>query len=127
MVSILQSCNQPECNNTNPVFNKYQPDDIVYKDEIIEKIMKSEEGFRYTVSGYEEKGNEQYLNVAIQGDSICAEISLLLLKTDSIIAPLVKTKGMGYHNAELEGLKFTAMRNHTSTKFVYIGAEKIID
>lgn len=126
LMYILQSCDQPECNNTNPVFSKYQPNDIMYKNEIIEKIMGTE-GFRYTINGYEEKGDEQYLNIAIQGDSICAEVSLLLLKTDSIIDPLIKTKGMGYHHAEIKGLQFIAMRNCTSTAFVYRGADKIVD
>ena len=127
MVCVLQSCNRRECANTNPVFNEYQPGDIAYKDEVIEKIMGTEDGFRYIVTGYEEEGDKQYLNVAIQGDSICAEVSLLLLKTDHVIKHLTEVKGLGYHHAELKGLKFTIIENHTSTEFVYIGAERIID
>ena len=128
LLCTLQSCGEPECNNTNPVFSKHQPHDIVYKDEVIKQIVGEEEGFRYIISGYEEKEyNSRYLNVSIRGDNICAKVSLLLLRTDSIIEPLIKAKGMGYHHAELKGLKFIAMRNCTSTEFVYGGAERIID
>lgn len=123
----LQSCQTVDCNNTNAIFDNHQPNEQVYKDELVKQVVPRQENFRYVVKGYEERNNNQYLNVTIHGDSICAEASLLVENPDNTIQNLIAVKADGYHHAELKGLQFTVERDSTAIVFVYKSTVTILD
>ncbi|OIQ21464.1 MAG: hypothetical protein BM557_04225 [Flavobacterium sp. MedPE-SWcel] len=123
----LQSCQSVECNNTNAIFDNNQPNEQVYKDELAKQVIPQQEDFVYTVEGYEEKDEKRYLNVAIQGDSICAIASLLVKDTNTTIEHLLQVKAKGYHNTELEGLKFTVEKDGNNTELVYNSIDHLVD
>lgn len=121
---ILISCNQNTCNNLNPVFDKYKPDDYNYTNELGNQLLKKgSDNFTYTVAEY----SKDTLRINIKDDSICALAALRIIRYDDTANKIKETKGNGYIGAELKGLKIIVLKNCTETSFVYRGADGITD
>jgi hypothetical protein len=127
IISALTSCNRQECKNTNPVFEKNAPDSRDYKKELA-KLLKSTDRakLRYWLDRYEEKHEQGYMRVNVQGADICA-IAVLTVQNWKGIENIKKWKGMGYRGAELVNLGIEIYQDSVNTEFFYTGLEKIID
>jgi hypothetical protein len=121
------SYDRPECKNANPVFQKDPPDSKEYKKELARLLKASDRSkLRYWMEHYEEKHEQGYLYVNVQGNDICA-IAVLTVQNWKGIEGIKKSKGMGYRGAELANLGIEIYQDSLNTEFFYTGLEKIID
>jgi len=121
------TCDRPECNNSNPIFNKFSPDTKQYKDELIKQLkLVNNEKLRYWLEQYQENGGQEYLYFFVQGDGLCAKI-ILNVKQWNKIEGVKKSKGVSYRGAEFKNLKFDIFQDTLKTEFIYKDLDKIID
>lgn len=127
-LTVVTSCDKPECKNTNTIFENYSPYTKEYKDEIVNQLAKVDKSkLTYWMDSYQEKNNSQYIHAHIQGDGLCAKIIITLKGMDKGIEGIINSKGMGYSGAELEDLKFEIQQDSVSTEFVFQEISGIVD
>jgi hypothetical protein len=125
---LMISCNQALCENTNPVFNKFQPNSNEYKKELAKQLKITDNSkLIYRFQRYENKNRNDYIYITIQGDSLCAESAIRVFNWDEVLLPIKETKGNGYNGAVLKNLKIVSIQEATKTEFVYKSVEAIID
>lgn len=125
---LIVSCDRPECNNTNPIFNKYSPETKIYKDELVKELKKVENSkLTYWMDSYQEINNSKFIYVHIQGDGLCAKIMLTIDSSEIGIEEMLEKKGLTYSGAELENLKFDIKKDNKSTAFIFREVSGIID
>lgn len=127
LVAFLISCDRPECVNTNAVLSKNYFDSEAYKREL-SRLLKSTDASRvdYWFDMYIKKGLDEYIDVHVQSDEICAEAHILV--TDwTKLKGIRETGGLGYHGAKLKGLKFDINQDSTHTEFIYKDIDTVID
>ena len=121
------SCNRPECNNTNPVFDQFSPESKEYKEELVNQLGKIDNSkLRYWFDEYQDIDKQEYIRVFIQGDGLCAKAVLAVKQWDDIRS-IRQTKGKGYRGAELKKLRFTIVQDSVKTDLIYSGVDAIID
>jgi len=123
----MTSCDRPECNNENPIFENNEPSSSLYKDELVRKLNNiDQDKLTYWLQKYEDKGGEESLYFHIQGDSLCAILHLTMShwnKSENVR----ENKGIGRRGAEFTNLKFDIIHDSTSTKFIYQTYDRLID
>lgn len=126
LVMIIACDNtKPDCTNTNPVFDTNAPDSNLYRQDLaIQLLLIDKKKLSYWFKTYIEKDSETYLLVDIVGPHLCAEGYILVKDWSEPLDHIRRTKGKGYHGAELKGLEFTVNKDGT---LVYKGLDKIID
>ncbi len=123
---FANSCNRPECRNTNPFFDKFTFDTKEYKTELARQIKSiGTENLFYVHNKYLKKNSKEYIVIHIQGGELCA-------KGEIQVNDWSKLSGMrreisGYRGAELQGLTFKIEQDSTGTNFVYENIDRIID
>lgn len=128
-LTILNSCNRPECENTNEVFENYLPTNKEYKDELVTQLEKSDEStLRYWVKEYAVRGNEDFIYFDIQGDGICAviEINMTVEKHNHLTESLhngVESKhreiGATRTSIEFFDLEYDIIQDSLHTEFIF--------
>jgi hypothetical protein len=111
LISILFfgaiSCDRPNCENRNPIFDKYNINSLEYKTELLTQIEKyGQDNFEYWLNDYIEENGKDYIIVNIQNDSLCAKC-MIQVNSWNKIEGIRKTKGKGYNGAKLKGLTFS--------------------
>ena len=127
IILTAESCDRPNCENTNPIFNQYDMNSEEYTSELLSQIKEiGQDNLTYWFSSYEEENGNEYIMVHIQNDSLCAKG---MIKVDNWggIEGIKRTKGKGYLGAELRGLTFTIEKDASKTEFVYKDVARIID
>jgi len=128
LLILTVSCDRPDCKNTNPIFDNYTPDTKEYKDELVKQLAKVDRSkLNYWMDTYQEDNNLKYIVAHVQGEGLCAKIFLGVNDSEKGIEKLIMNKGMGYHGAELEGLKFDIKQDSKSTEFVFQEISGIVD
>ncbi len=126
--AVIVSCNRSECINTNPVFNNNLPESKIYKDELLNQLLKSDNNeITYWLESYEERDNKTYLCFHVQSDSLCAEAVIWIKEWDEKLADIKRTKGNGYIGAEFKGLTFGVETTPDHTELIYSGVNIITD
>jgi hypothetical protein len=126
-VLSLQSCDMPECKNTNPVFEQYAVDSREYKAELVKQLHATpQDKLEYWVDQYIEKNGKPYMSVFIQAPGLCAK-GILDITNDKDLGNFKSVKGGGYRGAELKGLKYHIDSSADNYEFVYESVEAIID
>jgi hypothetical protein len=126
LILATVSCDRPECQNTNPIFDRFTPAQEEYKLELVKQVKGRESKLRYWLDRYEEKNNREYLMVFIQGDSLCAKAEILIENWEGIEG-IRRVKGKGYSGAELAGFKYDVHFQSERTTFSYRGVDRIVD
>jgi hypothetical protein len=121
---ITLSCNKPDCQSNNPVFNSNLPDSPAYRSEMAKQLQANNDNLSYWLNGYLETKSDTYLVIEIVGDNLCAEGHMLVKNWDKDIQDIQRTKGMGYIGAEFKGLKYAISSDGT---LVYKSLDRIID
>lgn len=126
--SILTGgCDRPECNNTNPVFDKYSPVFGEYKTELAKQLgMADNSKLTYWFNQYTESNGQEQLFFNIQGEGICA-VLVLDVEEWGKLEKLRQKKGLSFKGAEFTNLKFDIKQDSSQTKFIYRDFDKIID
>lgn len=124
---LIASCDRPDCTNENPIFDNYNPNSKIYKDELVYQLKKIDQSkLTYWFKKYDKRGKDETLYFNIQSDEICA---ILHLNVDNWtkLEDIRVRKGVGRRGAELTNLKFRIEQDTTSTKFIYETYDILID
>jgi hypothetical protein len=122
---ITVSCNRPECQNTNPIFDKYPPFANEYKAELVRQMRSiGQDKLKYWFDRLERRENKDYMIVYVQGDKLCAKGYVRVLDWNDI--ENLRDHG-GYSGAGLRGLRLNISETNGQTELVYAGVDKIID
>jgi hypothetical protein len=127
MIIATVSCDRPNCENSNLIFDKYDIYSEEYKTELLSQIkINGQNNLTYWFDNYVEKDGEEYIIVKIQNDSLCAKG---VIKVDDWykIEGIKRTKGKGYVGAELKGLTFNVEKKSDNIEFIYKGITGIVD
>lgn len=124
---FIVACDRPECNNSNPIFNRFSPDTQQYRVELVKQLeLVDSAKLRYWLEQYQEKDGQEYLYFFVQGDGLCAKL-ILNVKQWNKIEGVKKSKGVSYCGAEFLNLKFDISKDSVKTEFIYKDLGKIID
>ncbi len=118
----LNSCDRPQCKNTNPIFDQYNPATKEYKAELAKQIkIAGLQNLRYWFDKSLKENEKELYELYLQGESLCAKI---------IVENKSNRKHLGnggYSGAELKGVKINIAQDSTGTNFILENIDKIID
>jgi hypothetical protein len=121
------SCDRPNCDNKNPIFDKYDINSIEYKMELTKQINTfGQENLNYWFDSYMKENEKEYIVVNIQNKSLCAKGKILVNDWNKIEG-IKRTQGMGYVGAKLKGLTFNVEKDSNQIEFVYKDITRIVD
>jgi hypothetical protein len=121
------SCDRPACENTNPIFDEYQPTSREYKLELINQLsIVDNSKLRYWLKNYVENDDEVQLHFYIQSKELCA-VLVLNVEQWGKLERIRETKGKGRFNAEFTKLQFEIVPDTLNPKFLYVTYSGIID
>jgi hypothetical protein len=129
LMLLFISCKQElECHNLNSTFDKYQPDDYEYQQEL-GRIVKSDSNstLKYYFENYLEKEGFEYMKVSVRSNSLCASVIIKVNNWDSVVINLKENRGKGYNGAELKKLQLKVIDDSKTVEFLYKGLEEIVD
>ena len=119
----------PNCHNTNKIFNEYSPETLEYKTELTRLLKKTKS--LETDYWFGRYLDSNHITIFIQNDSICATgyvtISKDKLKEDGgFMNHLMKVKGRAY-NGPLTGVEFEFSNDKDNPDIFLKAVEDIID
>ncbi|MCZ4409477.1 hypothetical protein O3Q51_11700 [Cryomorphaceae bacterium 1068] len=121
------SCDRPECDNDNMIFESNEPDSKIYKDELVNQLNKVDQSkLTYWLLRYDDQNGEETLYFNIQGDGLCA-ILHLTVNDWSKLEEVRERKGVGRRGAEFTDLEFQIIQDSLKTDFVYTTYDRLID
>ncbi|PBQ30325.1 hypothetical protein CNR22_00630 [Sphingobacteriaceae bacterium] len=127
LVASAIACDQPDCKNTNPVFDQFAPETNEYKVELFKELKNIDQSeLRFVFEGYEHHNEQDYMLVGIQGKDLCAK-ALMTVKDWSSLGRIQINKGKGYSGAVLKNLKFEIQDDSTCRELIFKSLDKIID
>ena len=119
----------PNCHNTNKIFNEYSPETLEYNTELIRLLKKTESlETSYWFGSYIDS---KHISIFIQNDSICA-IGHITMSEDKLkedggfMKHLMKVKGVSY-NGPLTGVEFEFSDDQDKPDIFLVAIEDIID
>ena len=124
---VLIGCDRPNCETQNSVFQHADITSAEYVVELANQMQtKDQSKLTFWIKGYEKNGENEYLNIYVQGDELCAQTKLLV-KDWSALETLRKNEGKGYVGAEIENLVMELKGSEDAPQFVYVEHSAIID
>ena len=127
LVSGFFSCGSAVCENTNPVFDNYEPVSKEYQLELIKQLsIVDKSKLTYWFKEYTGNENKEQLHFHIQSKELCAVLVLDMERWNKL-EHFRKVKGGGYRGAEFVHLQFDIEQDSLNPKFVYRNLSRIID
>lgn len=124
---LMMSCDRPVCESDNDIFNTYEPNTKIYKDELVAQLNTIDNSqLRYWLKSYNKDNGEETLYFNIQGDNLCAILHLTMTHWDKLERVREK-KGVGRRGAEFTNLTFEINQDSLETKFIYKSFDRLID
>ena len=121
------SCDRPRCNNKNLIFETFEPNSKKYKDELVAQLNSVDSSqLAYWLKKYDNQNGKETLYFNIQGDGLCAVLHLSVNHWNKL-EHIRERKGIGRRGAEFTNLKFQIYQDSSSTDFVYISYDRLID
>ena len=121
------SCDRPRCNNKNLIFETFEPNSKKYKDELVAQLNSVDSSqLTYWLQKYDNQNGKETLYFNIQGDGLCAILHLSVNHWNKL-EHIRERKGIGRRGAEFTNLKFQIYQDSSSTDFVYISYDRLID
>lgn len=121
------SCDRPRCNNKNLIFETFEPNSKKYKDELVAQLNSVDSSqLAYWLQKYDNQNGKETLYFNIQGDGLCAVLHLSVNHWNKL-EHIRERKGIGRRGAEFTNLKFQIYQDSSSTDFVYISYDRLID
>jgi hypothetical protein len=123
---FMNSCDMPECRNSNPIFDNFSPDAKEYRSELAKHISHiGAKNLSYWHDKYVKKGGAEYIVVYIQGKDLCAKGEIQVSDWGKISG--MRREVSGYHGAKLQGLDFEVILDSTETNFLFKDTDRVID
>jgi len=129
VISLLASCDRPECKNTNPILLRYQPSEPEYKAELAKQLAAMPTAdLTFWIRKCIDTGDKTWMSINIQGNNLFAE-GLLDITEDKHkrLAHYKEVKGVGYTGAELKGLHYTVDSANGSYNLKFVDVLSIAD
>jgi hypothetical protein len=127
LLICLISCDRPECNNENSIFETNEPNSKIYKDELVNQLNRIDKSkLTYWLQKYDEQNGKETLYFNIQGDGLCAILHLTINNWNKL-EDIRERKGVGRRGAEFTNLKFQINQDSLSTDFIYVTYDRLID
>ena len=121
------SCDRPHCTNENLIFEIFEPNSKKYKDELVAQLNSVDSSqLTYWLQKYDNQNGKETLYFNIQGDGLCAVLHLSVNHWNKL-EHIRERKGIGRRGAEFTNLKFQIHQDSSSTDFVYISYDRLID
>ena len=122
IVVFANSCNRPQCKNTNPIFNDFTPATKEYQNELAKQMkVVGLENLKYWFDKSPEGNEKEFYELYIQGGNLCAKI---------IVENKSNRKRLGnggYRGAELKGVTIKTQQDSSGTNFILENIDRIID
>ncbi len=123
----LVSCDRPECQNENLVFENNKPKSKEYKDELVEQLRTLDQTkLRYWLQEYQVIDGTESLFFNVQGEGLCAVLHMTMDHWDGL-EYLRENKGVGSRGAEFTKLEYEIVQEANATEFIYVKHGRIID
>lgn len=127
LTTVFISCDRPDCKNTNPLFDNYSPDSREYKVELLKQLKNIDKlKLSYWFKEYGESNGKEMLFFNIQGDGLCAVITLNIEQW-SKLEEFRQKKGDSFRGAEFKNLEFDIRQDSKNVYFIFRDFERIID
>jgi hypothetical protein len=127
VILTMVACDRPNCENKNPIFDKYAINSEEYKTELMSQIEKyGQQNLTYWFDSYRVENEKEYITVKIQNDSLCAK-GIIQVNDWNKIEGIKRTKGKGYVGAKLKGLTFNVENDSNRIELVYKDITRIVD
>lgn len=124
---FASACNKPNCTNTNPVFNRFSPNDFEYKSALANLLSETNKAeLTYWFSEYKNIEGSEILYFEVQGENLCATLAMEV-DNWSKLADLRQKKGVSYRGAEFVNLSYDILRDSSSVRFLFKNFDDIID
>lgn len=124
---LMMSCDRPVCESDNDIFNTYEPNTKIYKDELVAQLNTIDNSqLRYWLKSYNNDNGEETLYFNIQGDNLCAILHLTMAHWNKLERVREK-KGVGRRGAEFTNLTFEIYQDSLNTQFIYKNFDRLID
>lgn len=124
---LIISCDRPVCESDNDIFNTYDPNTKIYKDELVKQLkLVDNDQLRYWLKSYDDNDGIESIYFYIQGDNLCAILHLTMIHWDKLERVREK-KGGGRRGAEFTKLTFDIYQDSLKTEFIYKNYDSLID
>lgn len=124
---VFIGCDRPNCKTENSVFQHAEITSVEYVMELDNQIQtKDQSQLTFWIRRYEKIGENEYLNIYVQGDKLCAQ-TRLLVDDWSTMETLRKNKGKAYAGAQIENLMMELKGTTEAPEFVYVKHSAILD
>ena len=124
---LIISCDRPVCESDNDIFNTYDPNTKIYKDELVKQLkLVDNDQLRYWLKSYDDDDGTESIYFYIQGDNLCAILHLTMIHWDKLERVREK-KGGDRRGAEFTKLTFDIYQDSLKTEFIYKNYDSLID
>ncbi len=127
VILSVSSCRTNNCENKNPVFNKFVAGSKEYQDELAKQVQAvGLSNFTYSFEKYFQKDGKDFIVVSMKGPGLCAKGEMVVQNWGKMQG-INAANGAGYRGAQLAGLRYEITHDSLSTRFIYKGVERVID
>jgi hypothetical protein len=121
------SCDRPECNNSNSIFDTNAPNSEIYKAELAKQLkLIDTSNLRYWLQKYENDQDVESLYFYVQSDELCAVMHMSMTHWTQLHR-LRQKQGVGRRGAEFVNLQYDIVINKDNTQFFYNRFDRMID
>lgn len=123
---------QPDCANTEQVFDKNAPTLTEYKQKLAQEL-NGQSNLHFWFRSYNYLNGKHHFLLHVKGNSLCAEMDIIsvgcgnIAKADGQPCNLIRLKGRGYEGLPIEGLRYEVVEEDSTINFYWKGYERFID
>lgn len=120
-------CSPADCVNTNPIFDKYSPEDKEYREELANVVNRChKDSIAAWIHSYDVVHGREYMYVNMIGRSVCA-IAMMDITGNEELKQYRKVKGHSFNGAFLPHLKYHVEQTEHGVDFVLDKVGEMID
>ena len=124
---VLVSCDRPECNNSNSIFDTNAPNSEIYKAELAKQFKLIDTSkLRYWLQKHENDQDVESLYFYVQSEELCAVMHMSMTHWTQL-QRLRQKQGVGRRGAEFVNLQYDIVINKDNTQFFYNRFDRMID
>lgn len=130
ITGLVSFCNRPDCISANPVFDKFDPESIEYRNELKNQIEQiGQDKLNFWIFSLKRIDGADYLKLYVQSDQLCAILFAknLSFKAISKFPDKNLESSLGYHEARLVNVELKIDTTRNQTNFVIEKIGRILD
>ncbi len=124
IICSINSCDRPECKNTNPIFEKYPPIAKEYKIELANQLNQiPQDKLSFWINGRDTVDHKLLIRIYVQGNGLCAKMMMDFSQGKNHRG----FTAQGYNGAQMIGLKYRIDTTNGNCNFIFEDVDHIID